>query len=163
MNELVQEFVQRKEVTKMHELVQVMVPRRFLVDVYALIAELESKAESEEDLSDGSEEAENKEWTPELIRRMYVESPPGMMRALNYMMDHPDRWIPAPEVTHAIEPGRDSRRLGGTLGAFGRRVKNRYGMDTWPFWVEWDHEAKQVRYWMDGEVAEQLRKYRRSA
>jgi hypothetical protein len=157
----------RKELA-VNDLVQVMVPREFLPDVYTLLAKLttENNAEqpTEEELNGSLEEKpEDKKWTPDLIRRMYEESSPGMTRALNYMAEHPDRWIPAPEVTEAIEPGRDSRRLGGTLGAFGKRVKNRYGMGTWPFHFRWDSENGHALYWMDDAIAKQIQSYKNDA
>lgn len=148
----------------MDELVQVMVPRSSLTPVYALIAELEAEEkvngnQQEIKIEDNGQSGE--EWTRDLIRRMYEESPPGMIRALNHLADCPDLWVTASELTEAIEPGRDSHRLGGTLGAFGRRVKNRYGMNTWPFEAKWDHEAHHVNYRMPGWVAEQVLEHKR--
>lgn len=149
----------------MDNLVQVMVPRRHLTRVYELIARLEAQVDGNGDSATGKESPgqEAGTWTPELVRRMYEESPPGMLRALNYLADNPDQWVHAPDLTEAIEPGRDSHRLGGTLGAFGRRVKNRYQMDSWPFKMVWDHEAGHAKYVMDGDTAEQLQSYRRAS
>jgi hypothetical protein len=150
------------------DLVQVWVPKRFLADVYALVARLEaeySKTEAEEIAAAGAEgdskqhRMTEKEWTPELIRRMYEESPFGMLRVLNYMADNPDRWISSPELHEAIEPGRTSRR--SPFGPFGRRVKNRYGMNTWPIEAKWDYQDGHMMYMMDGEIAEQIRNYRK--
>ncbi len=74
------------------------------------------------------------EWSPELLQRMYEESPPSMRTVLEYLAARPDKWVPYGELNEAIT-SEESQRVGELsfqLGPFTTRCRNRYGMG-WPF------------------------------
>ena len=159
----------------MEDLVQVWVPKVHLADVYALVARLEAereqRVETETKATDegtnegglGPVEMREQLWLrdPELLRRMYMESSPGMLKVLNYLADNTDRWIPTAELHAAIEPGRTSKS--SPFGPFSRRVHNRYGMPHWPFAGEvgYTDPPGQLAYRMGEGVAEQIKSYRK--
>ena len=153
------------------DLVQVMVPKRFLVDVYALIARLQAEGEA----SDGSQDATEPEgWTPEVLRRFYEASATNMVRALNHLAKNPDQWIPGPDLAEAIDPGGEGRALPGTFSGASRHAENRYGLDLLraypnkgnPFLLnkEWGHVKGRdhtASYKLDRKYAEQICSYMR--
>ncbi len=70
-------------------------------------------------------------------------------------------WRTGPELVKEVygtEDPKGYRRLPGALGAFGRRVKNRYSKSTWPFKAEWSYAENVMHYEMDPWTAEQIRK-----
>jgi hypothetical protein len=149
------------------DMVQIWVPRKHVVAVYGYIASLEQGEGGGEvpvgappDGPTPNGPDDNEEWSPKVLRRMYDESPPAMVRILDYLAENPDREVPSEEITEAIEPGSSSNRLAGTLGAFGRRVGNRYGMESWPFDRYWSYDHDSMVYWMDGWVADKIRSYK---
>lgn len=151
------------------EMVQVWIPRRYVVPVYGYVAALqrgedgEAPASSAPDRPKPSGPDEDEEWSPKLLRRMYDESPPAMILILDYLADNPGREVPSEELVEAltdIKPDATSNTLAGTLGAFGRRVGNRYGMEDWPFDAYYSHEYGSLVYWIDEWVAEKLKSYR---
>jgi len=44
--------------------------------------------------------------------------------------------------------------IAGALGAYGRRVKNRYKRSSFPFNQSWDHANGEMRHGMTPDVAE---------
>jgi hypothetical protein len=64
------------------------------------------------------------------------------------------------EVLKDRKPDANNNTLAGTLGAFGRRVGNRYGTESWPFDSNWSYDHNSMVYWMDEWVAEQLRNFK---
>jgi hypothetical protein len=145
------------------ELVRVPVPRRHLGPVYGLIAKLEGALleEAPEPPAEVNQEAPRNgaatSWTPELVRRAYVESPPAMMRVLDKLAANPEAEIVSDELAAAIGPGKGWPNLAGTLGAFGRRTKSRYKQGSWPFRHRWDHGLQKMVYAMPKDVAEIIR------
>ncbi|KAA0215765.1 MAG: hypothetical protein DYG94_06365 [Leptolyngbya sp. PLA3] len=141
------------------ELVNVLVPRRHLSQVYGFIAQLEAagtarggttasgeaaKAEVTE-TGNGANNALNlDEWTPSRLRKMVEQSPPAMADILEALADRPCEWLSMEDLAAAIKnkPDADWNTVAGTLGAFGRRVKNRYGIESWPFENRYDHEIR---------------------
>lgn len=136
----------------MDELVSVLVPRRYLAQVYGLIAKLDSEPPSVLDSSSeeqaGPDGTDGKtddldEWTLSRLRRMVDESPPAMLDILQALADRSGEWLTMADLAHAIrhKPDADWNTVAGTLGAFGRRVKNRYGLESWPFESRFDHKV----------------------
>jgi hypothetical protein len=130
-----------------------------LPQVYGLIAELEGaapgnsasvSAEPAEQASNGS----GSSWTPELIERAYVQSPPAMQRILEKLADQPGTEIVSDDLAKAIGPGAAWPNLAGTLGAFGRRTKSRYKQASWPFQHRWDHDREKMVYSMTEDIAQ---------
>ena len=134
------------------ELVSIPVPKRYLTRVYGFIASLESADETSLN-GDGK----RKEWTPELIRRQFLESPDTMKRFEKLLAEHDGTWLSTSSIAETLGTARGARTIAGALGAYGRRVANRYRMSTWPFETRWIHDEGQQSYCMPSEVAEIIR------
>ena len=100
------------------------------------------------------------DWSATLVRRMYAESPRHMRSILDALASRADEWVRADELIEVLSKSRGgqatSATLGGTLGAFGRRVKNRYRMKSWPLDVVKDADIGQLRYRVSSAVADLL-------
>ena len=138
------------------ELVTVSVPRKHLAKVYGFIATLESV----EPTAAAGETAANEavtddEWTPSRIRKMLQQSPPAMKDILRAMALRPNEWLTTLGLAEAIQGNdeADWKTVAGTMGAFGRRLKNRYGLETFPFEKRYDHAAKSKAYRMSNEMS----------
>ncbi|MCC6284232.1 MAG: hypothetical protein IT439_02845 [Phycisphaerales bacterium] len=142
------------------DLVNVLVPRKHLSQVYGLIAQLEGAAPSatatieEPPMGNGATD----EWTPSRLRTMVEDSGPAMRDLLRAMAARPGEWLTTQDLAAALKnkPKADWNTIAGTLGAFGRRVKSRYGLETWPFQVKRDHEHHCWIYSMSQEVAKKI-------
>lgn len=150
------------------DLVNVLVPKKYLSRVYGLIAELEggtSPQPSPAAVSTPSNGAASTngglgEWTPKRIRRMVHESPPAMKDVLRALAERPGEWLTTDELVAAMsKPGADWNTLAGTLGACGRRVKNRYALETMPFEKRYDHDERCKMHRMPPEIAEEVQRY----
>lgn len=144
------------------ELVTVMVPRRHLSHVYGLIASLDS-GEGNAPVAvptppPNGNGATLEEWTPLRLRKMLQQSPPAMKDVLRTMAEHPDEWLTTQQLAAAIQnnPNADWMTVAGTMGAFGRRVKNRYGLESSPFEKRYDHQAKSKVYRMSAATSAQV-------
>ncbi len=133
----------------MTEFVQVAVPKHRVLEVYALLA-----SESENDRHPISQ----KKWNDDLLRLAYDESPDGPADVIEYLSDRPDVIVTSQELSAGI--GRTGQQLAGVLGAFGRRVKNRYHMESWPFEAWKDAKQGTMVYRMDARTAELIRTMR---
>jgi hypothetical protein len=71
-----------------------------------------------------------------------------------HLADHPGTWFSTTDMAMAQNAERGSKTIAGALGAYGRRVSNRYGMKTWPFEDRWHHVEGQQYYSMTPEVAD---------
>ena len=139
------------------ELVNVLVPRKHLSQVYGLIAQLEGAAPSMAAIVDEQPAAHGAtdEWTPSRLRTMVEDSGPAMRDILHALATRPGDWLYAQDLAAALKnkPNADWNTIAGTLGAFGRRVKSRYGLETWPFQGKRDHERHCWVYSMSREMA----------
>lgn len=141
------------------ELVNVLVPKRHLSRVYGLIAELEKgvepKANGSPPVPAGSD---HDDWTASRIRRMVEQSPPAMRDILKAMATRAGDWLTTEDLAKSIEanPDADWNTVAGTIGAFGRRMRNRYGIDTPPFEKKRDHDRRCKVYRMDNAMATQI-------
>jgi hypothetical protein len=152
------------------EMVEVLVPKKHVVAVYGYIAGLEQgrgdRETPESNISDAPQPVgpdDNEEWSPRQLRLLYDQSPPAMILILDYLSENPDREVASEELVKVLKdrkPDANSNTLAGTLGAFGRRVANRYGMESWPFDAYYSHEHYSIVYVMDGWVAEKLRSFK---
>lgn len=136
------------------ELVSIPVPKRHLTRVYGFIASLESAEASSQAPLGLNGDGNRKEWTPELIRRQFVESPDTIKRFEKLLADHEGAWLSTSDIAQALGAARGTKTIAGALGAYRRRVSNRYQMGTWPFETRWIHEERQQSYCMSSEVAE---------
>lgn len=117
------------------ELINVAVPRRHLARVYGLIAELDSGEAAGTPISLAPTPTDDRfeEWTPARIRRMVEESDTAMRAILTMLASHADEWLTTTKLAEAIGGSADWNTVAGTLGAFGRRRKSRYGLGTMPY------------------------------
>ena len=144
-----------------NELVAVMVPKHHLAKVYGFIAQLESVSPAAgntpaETLPDASGD-----WTSVRLRRMVQESQQAMRDVLKLMAEKAGTWVSVHELASAIsnKDKPDWQTLAGAMGALGRRVKNRYGIDKMPFEKRYDHTAHCKMFRMSKEVAGQVLQY----
>ena len=136
------------------EFVSIPIPKRHLMRVYGFIASLESVDGTPQARVGVNGDGKEKEWTPELIRRQFLESPDTIKRFEKLLADHEGTWLSTSNIAQALGAARGAKTIAGALGAYGRRVSNRYRMSTWPFENRWIHEEKQQSYCMPSEVAE---------
>jgi hypothetical protein len=136
-----------------NEYVSVLVPKRHLAKVYGLIATLEGEGDVSPEVTTATETKEDG-WTPELIRRQFEESPETIQRFQRLLADHQDEWLSTSEIATALNAKKGSKTIAGALGAYGRRVSNRYSMKKWPFEHKWLHAEGQQSYCMRPEVAD---------
>src|SRR2546423_66912 len=110
-------------------LVPVFVPKHLVTRVYALIVEGGSDTELAQPLVRSSHTSADfaDYWTTEAIWRAFAESPPSMKNVLLLLASKPDEEIVSDELAKALGPDARWPNLAGTLGAFGRRVRSRYG------------------------------------
>jgi hypothetical protein len=128
------------------EYVWVQVPTQILGAVYELLADLHGRPTEGQPrpaaavtpvpppgippTPSGAPATPTDSWDREEVQRMVNESPRGavcILRALASVKDD-DKWLSIDELGHSLKhkPGADHKAVGGTLGAFGRRVVNRY-------------------------------------
>jgi hypothetical protein len=139
-----------------NEFVNIPVPRQYVTQVYGFIASLESDGgESRVDTSPGSDAATMSEsWPEDLIIRQYRESPESMKKFQQYLAEHAGQDFSSSQIAEAIGAEYGWNSIAGALGAYGRRVKNRYKRSTFPFKQNWDHQNGEMRHGMTPEVAE---------
>ena len=92
---------------------------------------------------------------------MIEESPPAMTDILRALSDRPEEWLTMEELAQAIrgKPDANWNTVAGTLGAFSRRLKTRYALESWPFENRHDHEVGGRVCKMDKQMATQIKKY----
>ena len=114
-------------INEVDELVSVLVPRRFLAQVYGLVAKLDAEGGSilaqekrAAELGDGSSStAIAEEWSVALLRRMVNGASPGLLCILKALSDRPDSWLSTGDLAVAMGKAREeSKVVGGTLSAF---------------------------------------------
>lgn len=117
------------------------VPEELVSEVYALLARLCSPTERL---------GANNGWSEEEVVKAYRQSPKAMTAFLDHLATHAGEWFTASEMEEAIEERLGKKRaLRGVLGAFGRRVLNRYGKNVWFFRAESDQEEGCMTYMME--------------
>ena len=158
------------------DLVNVLVPRRHLSQVYGFIASLEGAEGTARPVTDQGEASEAEltastavssnglsldEWTPSRLRKMVDQSPPAMLDILSTLADHPGKWLSMQDLAASIKdkPDANWNTVAGTLGAFGRRVKNRYGIESWPFENRYDHEIRGRVCRMSEDIARLIKQF----
>ena len=142
-----------------NELVSVMVPKRHLPKVYGLIAELEGvEATSQQVPPSDSTAGAMDDWTSSRVQRMVSESPAAMRDILRAMAERPDQWVTVHQLAEAIT-GKDDANwntVAGTMGAFGRRIKNRYAITDKPYEHRYDHTERCKVFRMAKDMADQV-------
>lgn len=142
------------------ELVSVMVPKKHLAKVYGLIAKLDDgEVDQPAEKGSSTNHAPNAdEWTPSRIRTAVEQSPPAMRDILCALAERPGEWLTTHDLAQAIQgnPNADWKTVAGTLGAFGRRVSSRYGLETLPFEGKHDHGEGCRVHRMSADMARQI-------
>jgi hypothetical protein len=139
------------------EYVSVLVPKRHLTRTYAFLGSLDGSIATQEEPIGDAEDKLATDWPPELLERQYAESPKFMKRFQKHLADHPGEEFSTRDMADALEAERGWNTVAGALGAYGRRVKNRYKRSTFPFQSRTDYEAGEVYHSMTPEVAEIIR------
>jgi len=127
------------------ELISIHVPKEYLKEIYGFISTLGPAR--------AAEKKSEPQWLPELIARQFDESPDIIKRFQKILASQPGKKIYTAEMATKLKAAKGSKTVAGALGAYGRRVLNRYKMPAWPFKTEWDHVKKEQCYWMDADVA----------
>lgn len=150
------------------ELVPVLVPRHMVMDVYRWIAGQGQPAEHPAPTVTAAQpmvwpppRAEaDMDWPEAEIAKMVKESPRAMICILRHLADNADTDIPTRDLAKTIthKPDANSSTIAGTLGAYGRRVKNRHKRG-WPFSQRWDEGDLCCFYRMPRQVAEMVQRY----
>jgi hypothetical protein len=141
------------------DLVNVAVPREYLTQVYRLIAELDHRhpdGSSSIGTASVPSDLPNLEWTPARIRKMVDQSDDTMRDILKALATHPGEWLSIETLAQAIK-GKDAdwNTVAGALGAFGRRLKSRYGLESKPYERRYEHGVGKVLQ-MSREMAQQV-------
>ena len=129
----------------MSNFIMVPVPEDRVQDVYSLLAKGPEQVQvsSDDELTD--------EWTNDDVRLAYSESPDTIKQVLRLLAESPGQPIHSDVLYTSI--GRTRNQFSGIMGAFGKRVKNRYGKSTKPFKEGWDDKAGTMSYEMSEDVA----------
>jgi len=139
------------------EFVNIPVPRQYVTQVYGFIASLgghvgESAGQSASSADTVTDADES--WTEDLIVRQYRESPPSMKKFQQFLAENAGKDFSSTEIAEAIGAEHGWNSIAGALGAYGRRVKNRYKRSSFPFNQSWDHANGEMRHGMTPDVAE---------
>jgi hypothetical protein len=119
------------------EMVQVLIPKQYVVEVYRFVADLVG-GEKVANVGTSVVEADDDQvrWLDaKLAKRAWDDSSTAMRTILRYLGEHKDEWVSIADVAQQLAPNADAHTVAGTLGAFTRRSKSRYGQFRWPF--EW--------------------------
>lgn len=143
--------------TSVQQFEQVLTPRQYVGEVYALLAKLmgttpETVAEAEK------VDAEDRVTTdPALITRIYKESHEAHRRLLKRLSESPDEWVSATELARDLGLEGGNKSLAGMLGALGRRCNHRYEGKR-AFESDWNHIAGETQHMMPSAVARVIEK-----
>lgn len=132
----------------MLEFVSVPVPVDRVQEVYELLARKPVRAFG----ADGSGPPEG--WSEQLIDRMFIESSEAMRSILLAIARTAPGWMTTDDV--ALAAGLTARQVVASLGPFKKRVRGRYGMDTWPFETREFVDAGVFKYSMSVQPAERI-------
>ena len=128
------------------ELVSILVPREYVLQIYHFVATLNGAPPQ-------VTEPPAPAWSPDLLRRQFDESPNIIKRFQKILANRPGQRFLTSDMASQLKAAKGSKTIAGALGAFGRRSKNRYKMEDWPFQHEWNHAEGQQSYWMEADVA----------
>ena len=93
-----------------------------------------------------------KSWTPTELRKLWADSGEPVREFLAALSAVPGAWVPTSTLNKSMTHNKSTTQFAGMMGAFGRRLKNRYG-GRLPFEREWDVNAREYQYLMPGEIA----------
>jgi hypothetical protein len=135
------------------EFIMVPVPRERVQEVYRLLASEPTQAAAA--LTEGVRNDAVVPWSDSEIARAYRESPERMRRFLDCLATVAGQPVTSEESAKAV--GYSRHQQAGMLGAFGHRVKGRYGRSTWFFEYAWSDQRGAWTYSMGEAAAKVLR------
>jgi hypothetical protein len=135
----------------MDDIVNIPVPREHLLKVYGYLADLERRSNGTVDVVEATDADE---WPEDLVKRQFSESPESIQRMQRHLAAHSGQEFGTDVLADVMGLEFGWNSVAGALGAYGRRVKNRYDRKTWPFVVRWSHADEKYVYSMTPEVAE---------
>jgi hypothetical protein len=136
------------------DVVTIPVPKRHLARIYAFIGSLDApEVHAAVAGANGAGETVD-EWSLGMVERQYRESPDSMKRFQQWLADHPGQEFTSTQMGEALDVEYGWNSIAGMLGAYGNRVRNRYGKASFPFQSRTDYEAGEVLHSMTPEVAE---------
>jgi hypothetical protein len=139
------------------EFIMVPVPRERVQEVYRLLASDPMTSDSASADQAGAEDGAP--WTNGEIARAYRESPERMKRFLDYLASMAGRPATSAETAQAVD--YSPHQQAGMLGAFGHRVRSRYGKPRWFFAYEWSEQREAWAYSMGESAARVIRDLKR--
>jgi hypothetical protein len=75
------------------------------------------------------------DWTEPELQRMWDESGVPMRRTLVLLAQNAGLPVPMSQIAKTLGKPPKGHQVAGMMGAFGRRLKNRYNRTKWPFAV----------------------------
>lgn len=124
------------------EFVMVPVPASRVQEVYGLLARPAGSAPAHTEVPN-----DEGGWNADLVRRMFKESGDPMQQMLRLLAEADGDERSTNEIAATLGLPKGAMSVAGMVGALGRRVSNRYGMDGPPWSTRWrfidpDDQAK---------------------
>jgi hypothetical protein len=140
---------------QMEEYVMVAVPKKYVPQVYGLIAAGEDALPEAPVTQVPQKNADLESDGPEdLLKRQYDESPESIKLLQKHLAAHAGQGFTRKELEPVMGfDGSEWRSFGGALGAYGNRVKNRYNRSTWPLDLTQSPETGKWLYSMPPDKA----------
>jgi hypothetical protein len=137
------------------EYVMVAVPKKYVPQVYGLIATGEGALPEASVTQVPQKNADlEDDWPNDLLKRQYDESPDTIKLLQQHLAAHPGQGFTRKELEPVMGfDGSEWRSFGGALGAFSNRVKNRYKRSNLPFTLTQSPDTGQWVYAMPPEIA----------
>jgi len=133
----------------MSGIVSVPIPEEHLGAVYELLGQLSSGGNGKAPPGEPEAPKEQPEWWNEKrLRKAYDQSSPAQQKILKAMASGKGKWVPVSDVVAQLGKDADWNTMAGALGAFGRRIKNRYKAKERPFTIRYNHELGEKEYLM---------------
>lgn len=135
----------------MPEFLNIPVPVHRVQEVYELLAREPLRPLAEHQTAGGGH---LEIWTQPLIDRMFIESSSAMRRILLAIAESSPGWATTKDI--AVSSGLTARQVVASLGPFGKRIRGRYAMSTWPFETRQFVDAGMFKYSMSPETADRI-------
>jgi hypothetical protein len=135
----------------MPEFVSVPVPVDRVQEVYELLARQPARPAASPPVT---QEGYPEGWDKAMIDRMFVESSGAMRRILYSIADKSPSWVTTAEIGEASD--LTARQVIAALGPFRKRVRGRYGIESWPFEARELAGAGITRYSMPDGIAGEI-------
>ena len=144
----------------MNEFVMVPVPSDRVLEVYWYLS-IPTPDEEREDgppllravRAEGSSIKTELVWTPDLLKDQFARSPKSLKAIQRHLAANPGVEYTTDELAEVMNATNGWQSVAGALGAYGRRIKNHYGLP-WPFSCDYDEDRGRYVYSMHPENAE---------